>query len=79
MKSSTVCIRTTILPGGKIEVSSPQLSVGDTVEVIVRPESPAPERRSALDILEELPGGILFKTPEEADAYLQNERDSWEH
>ncbi|MBW3624035.1 MAG: hypothetical protein KY468_11565 [Armatimonadetes bacterium] len=37
-----------------------------------------PERRSVLDIIEDLPGGILFKTPQEADEYLQAERDSWD-
>ena len=36
------------------------------------------ERRSALAVLEELPGQRLFKTSEEADRYLQEERNSWE-
>ena len=38
-----------------------------------------PERRSVLDILKDWPGQWLFKTPAEADAYLQEERDSWDH
>jgi hypothetical protein len=33
---------------------------------------------SALKILDASPGSRLFKTPEEADEYLRNERDSWE-
>ncbi len=32
----------------------------------------------ALDLLETLPGGRLFKTAEEADEYLRQERESWE-
>ncbi|NER94883.1 MAG: hypothetical protein F6J86_13765 [Symploca sp. SIO1B1] len=31
---------------------------------------------SAIDLLDELPGKRLFKTPEEADQYLQKERSS---
>ncbi|HXU09765.1 MAG TPA: hypothetical protein VN743_12285 [Blastocatellia bacterium] len=34
---------------------------------------------SILDLLDALPaGGRLLKTPAEADAYLREERDSWE-
>jgi len=36
-------------------------------------------RRSALDLLDTLPeGGRLLKSPAEADAYLREERDSWD-
>ena len=35
-------------------------------------------RRSMREIMNELPGGRIFKTAEEADAYLREERDSWE-
>ncbi|MFY9554031.1 MAG: hypothetical protein WAV20_03460 [Blastocatellia bacterium] len=35
--------------------------------------------RSVLDLLDGLPaGGGLLKTPVEADAYLREERDSWD-
>ena len=72
-------IKTKVLPGNKIEVTAPEFSVGDTVEIfVVLPEPPSPMRRSAIDLLEELPGQRLFKTSEEADRYLQEERDSWE-
>lgn len=33
---------------------------------------------SMLEIINELPGGRLFKTSAEVDAYLREERDSWE-
>jgi hypothetical protein len=39
----------------------------------------SPSRRSAIDLLDELPGQRLFKTPEEADQYLQEERSAWEN
>ena len=35
-------------------------------------------RPEAIDILDSLPGGQIFKTPEQADEYLKKERDSWE-
>lgn len=35
-------------------------------------------RRSALELLESLPGRRLFKTSAEADEYLREERESWE-
>lgn len=31
-----------------------------------------------IDLLEQMPGSRLFRTSEEADAYLQEERDSWD-
>jgi hypothetical protein len=35
--------------------------------------------RSVLDLLDALPaGGRLLQTPAEADAYLREERDSWD-
>jgi hypothetical protein len=37
------------------------------------------ERLSVLEILKDWPGQRLFKTSAEADAYLQEERDSWDH
>ena len=76
---SALHVQTTILPGHKIEISAPNLPEGEAVEVfIVLPESSSSERHSALALLEELPGQCLFKTSEEADRYLQEERNSWE-
>jgi hypothetical protein len=76
---SALRIKTTILAGGEIEISDPQLQSGDTVEVIVLlPEAQNITKRSALDILAEAPGRRLFKTAEEVDAYIREERDSWD-
>jgi hypothetical protein len=75
---SALHVTAKVLPGHKIEISTPELSEGDTVEVfLVLPEPSSPARRSALDLLESLPGQRLFQTAEEADRYLQEERDSW--
>jgi hypothetical protein len=77
---TAVRMETTVLPGHRLEISDPAFPEGAKVEVIVMfPEKPAPARRSMLEFLATLPPGpLLFKTPEEANRYLQEERDSWE-
>ena len=73
-------LETTILPGHRLEVSAPELPDGVKVEVIVvLPEQPVPARRSMLEFLATLPPGpLLFQTPEDANQYVREERDSWE-
>lgn len=72
-------LKTTILPGGKIEIVDQELPAGEPVDVIVLlSASPASGRRSAIDILAEAPGQRLFKTAADVDAYLQHEREAWE-
>ena len=70
-------LSTKVLPGNKIEISAPELPVGKTVEVFVILKSTSSRtRRSAIELLDELPGQRLFKTPEEADQYLHEERSA---
>lgn len=73
-------LETTILPGHRLEVSAPELPEGAKVEVIVLlPEMPKPKFGSALEFLESLPPGPrAFKTWEEYERHLQEERDSWD-
>lgn len=73
-------LETTILPGHRLEVTAPELPDGATVEVIVvLPKPPPPKFASALDYLESLPPGPrAFKTWEEYEQHLREERDSWE-
>ncbi len=75
---ATVTIRTTVQPGGKIEVSTPDWTPGTAVSVTVSPLKETSRKRSVLEILAECPGGRLFKTAEEVDAYIREERDSWD-
>ena len=70
-------IRTTVQPGGRVEVSSPELEAGQTVDVVVT-RSSSTERRSVVDILAEAPGHRLFKTGKEVDDYIKEERASWD-
>ena len=72
-------LRTTIQPGGRIEITDKQLPPGANVDVIVLfLPAPSQARRSAVDILAEAPGQRIFKTATEVDAYIQEERDSWD-
>src|SRR5262249_51145075 len=71
-------VDTTVLPGHRIEVSSPELPEGRSATVLIllkeedMPKLPLRER------LGDYPGGRLFKSAEEVDAYLREERDSWD-
>lgn len=50
----------------------------ETTESPKTSEEPRTEKRHVIDILAELPGHRLFKTAEEVDAYIREERDSWD-
>ena len=73
----TLHLKTTVLPGGRIEIIDQGLTEGEAVDVVVTP-SASPPRRSAVDILAEGPGQRLFKTAADVDSYIQTERESWE-
>jgi hypothetical protein len=74
----TLQIETTVLPGHRIEIHAPELPEGQaaTVFIVLRDASPA--KRPLRDVLGDYPGGKLFKTGDEVDAFLRAERDSWE-
>ncbi len=76
--ATAVRVETVVLPGGKIEVSAPELIPGQRATVFVIVEEKQAEKRHALDILAELPGHLEFHTAEEVDRYIQEERASWE-
>ena len=72
----TLHVRATVQPGSRIEIVDQQLEVGEEVDVVVTPAAPA-KRRSAVDILNEAPGHLVFKTAEDVAAYLKEEKESW--
>lgn len=73
----TLHIRTTVLPGGKIEIVDRELPVGETVEVVIS-AVPTQSTRSAWQIISEGTGQRLFETAKEVDDYLAEEKASWE-
>jgi hypothetical protein len=73
-------METTILAGHRLEIIAPELPEGTRVEVIVvLPEPAKPQFGSALEFLESLPPGPrAFKTWEEYERHLQEEKNAWE-
>ena len=72
--------RVTVQPGGRVELVCPELKAGDVVDVVVSAslglercwawqagDEDSRPRRSVLDILDEAPGHLLFKTALEVD------------
>ena len=57
-------IRTTVQPGGKVEVASPELEAGQTVDVVALRESNV-KGRSIMEILNRGPERRLFQTAED--------------
>ena len=75
---SAIRITTKVLPGDKLEIQLPPGSVGEQVEVfVILPEKKQP-KRNILEILEEIHKHGPFRTVEEIDRDLQEERDSWD-
>jgi hypothetical protein len=64
-----------VKPGGIIEINSPELLPGTTVDVIVIVENLPQKRRSLRSMIGT--GTGIFATPEEADEFISRERDSW--
>ncbi|MCL4207856.1 MAG: hypothetical protein KJ000_35675 [Pirellulaceae bacterium] len=72
-------IKTTVLPGQRIEITAPHLNEGDAVDVFLVLPSQSPRgSRAALEIIRGLHGHRLFETADDVDRYLQEERDTWD-
>jgi len=77
--ATEVRVKTVVLPGGKIEISTPELIPGQRATVVVTVEDDEPTKSShVIDILSALPGHQLFQNAEEVDAYMHEERDAWD-
>ena len=66
-----------VKPGGRVEVVSSELEVGQTLDVVVLHES-TERGRSAMEILNGGPERRLFQTADEVKAYLTEEKASWD-
>ena len=70
-------LRTTVLPGGRLEFAIPELEAGQTVDVVVLHE-PVVKGRSIMEILNSGPAERLFKSAEDVKEYLDEEGASWD-
>ena len=77
--ATEVRVKTVVLPGGRIEISTPELIPGRRATVVVTIEDNEPiEQPHVIDILKTLAGHRLYQSAEEVDAYIREERDAWE-
>lgn len=72
--------RAVVKPDGSIEIRAPELTPGQEVEITIEAQAAEPEEKKhrAIEYLAEMPGHLQFQTAEEVDAYIREERDSWD-
>ncbi|KJH72190.1 hypothetical protein [Aliterella atlantica] len=77
---SALHITTKVLPGNKIEIQIPEAAIGDRVDVfVVLPEKPESKRHCVVDLIEEIRSKRLsFRTTEDIDRQVREERESWD-
>jgi hypothetical protein len=73
----TIEIKTTVLPGSRIEITDPGLPEGREATVLITLYD-EPGHRSFRENLGGYGGGRLFASAQEVESYLTEERDSWE-
>jgi len=77
-----VRIETVVGEDGAIQIRAPELVPGQrvivTVEATETTEEAPTEKRHVIEIIADLPGYRLFKTAEEVDEYIREDRDSWD-
>ncbi|MGB3300071.1 MAG: hypothetical protein WBA76_17550 [Phormidesmis sp.] len=73
----TVKAKAIVKPGGFIEVHSDELPEGATVEVIVLVEEPEEPKKPSKNLVDFIAKGS-FSSVAEIDAYIRQERDSWD-
>ena len=72
-------VKTKVLPGKRVEVTSSHLVEGEQVDIfIVIPARMGGHLRRVMDIVRSPRPPQVFKTAEEVDRYLQGERESWD-
>lgn len=71
--------KTMVQQGGRIQLDAPELQAGDWVEVTVEAVNATVEPKiTVAELIDSLQGHRSFQTAEEVDAYLREERNSWD-
>lgn len=73
-----IVVETTVLPGGRIEIRAPELPEGSIATVMITIAEAEQPKRPLREVLGDYRGGQLFRTAEEVEAYLSEERGSWD-
>jgi hypothetical protein len=79
---TTIHVRTTVLPGGKVEVEVPGATAGQAVEVVVTVPDPVPADKPPMGIYDLImsfkPSSKTAEEWEQFDREFQAEKDSWD-
>lgn len=67
--------KVTVQPGGIVHIESPELVPGSIADVIIIPETPAVPTAALASLIGAAAGGFI--TPEDADAFIRQERNTW--
>ena len=67
--------KVTVQPGGIVHIESPELVPGSIADVIIIPELPDAPIATLANFIGAAAGG--FTTPQEADAFIRQERNTW--
>jgi hypothetical protein len=78
MVQTAIQVHTVVLPGNRIEITTPELPEGRAATVVIPLDEQQPKRRLS-DVLAGYSGGQLFRSAEEVEAYLRAERDAWDN
>ena len=70
--------RAVVRSDGSIEIRAPELTPGQEVEITIEAQAEPEEKKHVIDIIKNLPGHLEFQTAEDVDAYIHEERDSWD-
>ncbi len=80
--TSPIQMVTRVLPGNRLEISSPELREGESVEVTIRPVTSGAQSKPTVGILDLLESFTpSHRTPEEweeFDRQFRAERDAWD-
>jgi hypothetical protein len=71
-------ITTTVLPGGRVEIQTPDLAVGQSVDIVVIPRSTLEQRKSFYSYLHSLPSRRTPAEWEQFEREFHAERDAWD-
>jgi hypothetical protein len=71
-------VRTKVLPGHRIEIAALELPEGRTASVFIVLDEAEAIKRPLQEVLGDYPGGEVFQSAEQVDAYLRAERESWD-
>ena len=68
--------KVTVQPGGIVHIQSPELVPGSIADVIIIPETPDAPIATLTSLIGTAAGG--FTTPQEADVFIRQERNTWQ-